>query len=824
MTRWANKSEPDDMRLFRSIVAKSVLRAAIACFLLGSSLGTLVIWRSLDTAHLNAERALSSTADEKTRELADYLNNIEETLLQTAASPSTSYVISQLAAGWQELGPDAGDRLRTTYIENNPLGADALPAFDGPNDGAIYSRIHQRYHPWYRSLHEAGFHDVFLFDLEGNLLYSVVKEGDFGSNLLTGPYAQTGLADVYRRSREAAANTVAFADYAPYAPSQDAPASFIAAPVFGQSGERVGVFALQMPIDRINDVIHRPSDFSDSVYTFAADADGYMRSSSALISSGDFLSQRIAVDMRQGITSETDEILHLADFTGDPLMVAINAVEFHGVRWFVISTQNESDAFASAHALAREIALLVLIVTTVITLATMAAAVRQTRPMQSVTQATRKLAAGALDTAVPEAQRADEIGDLARAIAQLKRDSIEKLQLEKSAAEAEARMASAADEAKSAFVANLSHEIRTPLNGVMGMAQALSSGPLTKEQAEKVELLLSTGQSLRRIVDDVLDHSKINAGKLRIEPTDVRTETEVKAVTALFEPSAEAKGLYLKHQLAADTPALLHLDSVRYRQCLSNLISNAVKFTQSGGVDVRVDAQTREDGQVLLTSRVTDTGPGLTREQLSSLFKDYTQTDTKGDGGFGGTGLGLSITRKLAKLMGGDAWAESEPGKGSTFAFSILVGPVQSPDTGSEDRAEGAAPRPVSLDGVKVLLVDDAEINRLVARHYLQPFGAEIVEAQNGREALDALLADDSFNIVLLDRHMPIMDGEELLHAIRSSDRAWKDLPAIALTGDATREAQRDLLELGMDAVLSKPIDQNELVRAVDDCLKKRAA
>lgn len=368
---------------------------------------------------------------------------------------------------------------------------------------------------------------------------------------------------------------------------------------------------------------------------------------------------------------------------------------------------------------------------------------------------------------------------------------------------------------KSEFLANMSHEIRTPLNGVLGMAQSLQNDRLPSAQRKKVEIILESGKTLMAVLNDVLDLSKIEAGKLEISYTDVDFVEAVERVRRLFLPQAEEKGLEIAFNCPADFPRWLHSDPVRIAQCISNLVSNAIKFTESGSVTISLSAEKREDGY-LISVDVSDTGIGMSPEVAEKLFSAFTQADGSTSRRFGGTGLGLAIARQLARLMGGEVTVSSEEAKGSNFIFSIRAAPAL-PREESRDVAEPGImlPRPGAGDDKplrhgRILLTDDNLVNRQVIKMLLSPLGVTITEAINGREALEKL-ATEPFDLVLLDVHMPIMDGRQAIAAIRASAQSWSAIPVIALTADAMRGDREKYLALGMNDYISKPVDQREL-------------
>ncbi|WP_170937215.1 MULTISPECIES: PAS domain-containing sensor histidine kinase [Rhodomicrobium] len=386
-----------------------------------------------------------------------------------------------------------------------------------------------------------------------------------------------------------------------------------------------------------------------------------------------------------------------------------------------------------------------------------------------------------------------------------------------------AEQIAASNAAKSQFLAMVSHEIRTPLNGILGMAQALKMEALTQPQREKIETILESGKTLMTIISDVLDMSKIDAGKIEFSAVECDLHHIIRGVVHLFQPQVAALSIGLHCRFAPDTPRLLLCDPVRVRQCVANLVSNAVKFTESGDIEVVVSSRDIGDFKYLISVAVSDTGIGIDAAALATLFSEFTQADGSTTRRYGGTGLGLAITRRLARLMGGDVTVASQPGAGSTFTVSFRASRCSGHRASMDGFETHIFAFETSLSGLRVLLVDDNRINRQVGRLMLQPIDVTVVEAEDGQQALDRL-GRDIIDLVLLDVHMPVMDGLETLLNIRRSGEPWADVPIIALTADAMSGDREKLLALGMDGYLAKPIDRTELIAEIRLAMKRRAS
>ncbi len=379
--------------------------------------------------------------------------------------------------------------------------------------------------------------------------------------------------------------------------------------------------------------------------------------------------------------------------------------------------------------------------------------------------------------------------------------------------------AEAANAAKSRFLAVMSHELRTPLNGVLGMAQALKRDGLTDDQRAKVDTLAESGETLLMLLNDVLDMSRIEAGKVELSPTPGSMKDMIERVFNTFAPTIGEKPVALRYDLDPTAAATMSFDMLRVYQCLSNLVSNAVKFTNEGVIRVVASAEKHLDRPVYTVRiEVRDTGIGISKASLSKLFEAYTQADASTARKYGGSGLGLSITQRLTELMGGSVSVTSEEGAGSVFVMTFEAGEVAQ---ASDDQPE-ASPANDLPHGVRILLVDDHPVNRKVARLFLEPFGFDITEAVDGQEALDAGMED--YDLVLMDVNMPRLGGIDATRQFRSTEAPGKHVPIIALTADALPEQIEACLGAGMDAHVSKPIVMDTLIDTVVSLLGEHAA
>ncbi|HEY8003031.1 MAG TPA: ATP-binding protein [Phenylobacterium sp.] len=376
--------------------------------------------------------------------------------------------------------------------------------------------------------------------------------------------------------------------------------------------------------------------------------------------------------------------------------------------------------------------------------------------------------------------------------------------------------AEAATRAKSAFLATMSHEIRTPLNGVLGMAQAMAMEALSPVQRERLDVIRQSGESLLAILNDVLDLSKIEAGKLELEQADFDIAELSRGALGAFAATAQAKGLGFELTVERAARGVYRGDSVRVRQILYNLISNALKFTETGGVDVTVSRTGKR-----LVLRVSDTGIGVAPEKLAGLFQKFEQADASTTRRYGGTGLGLAICRDLAELMEGAISAESRPGEGATFTVEL---PLRRVAAAPRKRASRAVEPTALVEGLslRVLAAEDNGMNQLVLKTLLEQVGVQAVMVGNGREAVEAW-AREPWDLILMDVQMPEMDGPTAAGVIRARERTEgrARTPIVALTANAMAHQVAEYRQADMDDFVAKPIEAAQLYRVIQAAFDK---
>jgi len=384
-------------------------------------------------------------------------------------------------------------------------------------------------------------------------------------------------------------------------------------------------------------------------------------------------------------------------------------------------------------------------------------------------------------------------------------------------AELEQQQALQASQAKSAFLAHMSHEIRTPLNGIIGMADILADTSLSSEQQGFLTDIHNSGRALLGIINDVLDLSKIEAGKLELDPRAFTMLDVIAEVNSMFHAPMMNKSIDYQQVISPSVPEQMFADNIRLQQLLMNLLSNALKFTpKNGQISLRVDAEDNlpslQSGELQLVFTITDTGIGIDESRLAKIFDAYQQAETHISRIYGGTGLGLSLCRQISQLMKGDIEVHSVLGEGSTFTARIVVGNGDAKQVSSSIQGAELA----SIEGMKVLVAEDNPTNRKVIQMLLMKLGVEVTVVDDGQQLLDCV-ADIKPDLILMDCHMPVMDGFEATKALRQRKIS---VPIYALTAGVSTEERIECANIGMDAVLTKPVTMQSLKSALQQVLQ----
>ncbi len=373
---------------------------------------------------------------------------------------------------------------------------------------------------------------------------------------------------------------------------------------------------------------------------------------------------------------------------------------------------------------------------------------------------------------------------------------------------------------KAKFLSTMSHEIRTPMNAVIGLSNILMEESPREDQKENIETLKFSADLLLSLINDILDYSKIDAGKIEIEKTPFELHSLVNNIRKTLDPNAKLKGLDLNLHYDKNLPSQVIGDPVRLSQILTNLIGNAIKFTSKGKVDIELDLIQQVDQTIAIQIGVRDSGIGIAKDKFETIFQSFSQADTATTRKYGGTGLGLSITTKLLELQNSKIQLESEVNVGSRFFFDLEFGVAEVSIKNTIQKSEPIDTPIEDFDGAKVLLVEDNKINVMVAQKFLKKWGLEVDVAENGKIALEKVQQND-YELVLMDLDMPIMDGYEATKQIRAlKEKRYQELPIIALSASAVMDFRSRAMEVGMVEYVTKPFKPMELQQVLFQYIK----
>jgi signal transduction histidine kinase/ActR/RegA family two-component response regulator len=615
------------------------------------------------------------------------------------------------------------------------------------------------------------------------------------------------------------------------------PVIYFSSLVKDKDGVPLGVVVARMPVSKLYDITENSSLIERSILHPSidiVDKNGLLLYSNynkkGLLKENIYDSDNIVKDFAEGRLGSVKSFKPAGGESIYFFSKEKGYMDFNGNNWTLIIKIKTEAMLEPVTAYGKKLLLIVIPITALSILLVIAFAYLISKPIVSLKNAANEVSRGNLDVKVKFKSK-DELGQLAESFngmtESLKKSqatidnntkTLEKKVVQRTKEYQEAALkAQVADSAKSEFLANMSHEIRTPMNAIMGFSEILKEQVSDPKHLEYVDTILSSGKTLLGLINDILDLSKIEAGKMEFQYRPVDPHALFGDITRIFAAKIKGKGLKFITDIDENLPASLLLDEVRIRQILFNLVGNAVKFTTEGYIELKVSKIFHaERSKIDLIFSVKDTGIGISAEDRKIIFDAFQQSKGQSTKLYGGTGLGLAITKKLAELMNGELMVDSTVGKGSIFTVKIKEVSISSVEHSIEELKMES--ENIIFKNQKVLVVDDIQSNRLLLNEILSIYGLVVLEAANGKEAINTIKSQNP-DIILMDLRMPVMDGYEAIKILKA-DRMLKNIPVVVLTASAMKISDEDIKKIGSDGYLRKPISRPELLAELKKYLK----
>ncbi len=820
------------------------------------------------TSHLESVREI------KKNQVRDYFGELKQ---QATLFSQSNLAKASIGRGWgfsatfERLGgameesryiaqqmfePNSWDKLK-----DQEAGYETTPLFTSVTQGDDpYKKVHSSYHKEYAKLvRESDFSDIALIDTKGNVVYSVTKRKDFGTNIISGPYRQSPQALVYQKLKvrmDHSQNPLELYQFLDFSlnPVSKEVVAYIAIPIMQHSYVR-GVIVFEIANQGLNAIMAEREGLGKTGESFVVGNDGRLRSDLSLtpaysvansFTNGQYRLSSFPVNT--GLKGDTGAGKHLS-YQGEEVLAAYTQVSVLGSNWALVTEISVEEAFALTRQLEKLVVSLAFIFVILFILFSRWLSNSITAPLLNLTWSAELVAAGDLEKPIRGVNPdGDEIGRLAHSFAHMQYSVSEKLQLigqQKQELEAQVELIQkqnkelqVADKLKDEFLANTSHELRTPIHGIVGMAESLiagSAGELTQPQRQQLALIIKSSEGLARLVNDLLDYHKMRYGQLPINLQPIDLNSVVNLVFDLCQHLIGNKPVRLINQLEEKLP-IIYADELRLEQVLYNLIGNAIKYTPEG--KVVIGAVSDEEWVSIV---ITDTGIGMKEEQIKHIFEPLVQVRDDKHRAKSGYGLGLSVSKQLVNLMGGEIQVSSKPDLGSTFSFSLPLSTTQDIEpvvaTEAKDQhllldteEDQSLIEPFQLqyqmvedpNSRTILVVDDEMINLQILQNLLSLQGYQVFCCQDGHEAL-AVLEVEKPDLMLVDVMMPTMTGFELCQKIRET-YDMLSLPVIFLTALNQPKDLIEGFEAGANDYLVKPFCKDELYARIDAHIKAKAS